>query len=410
MPAADVLIVGAGPSGLACARRLAESGRRPLVLEAGDRIGGRLGSRVIDDHVCDLGFQVSMSNYHRLEALVPRDSVPRHAFVPGAIVVTADRRFRVVDPAREPLSALGAWWNGLLGLPDLLGAVRARSAARRAMKGESPEGSARDWIASAGFTPRFVDAFLRPFFGGVMLDEELEVPAGRLLRTIHRFATGDAELPTGGMQALADGLAAPVREDIRLHTTVATVDPEGVTLHDGSRLDAGEIVVATPFDVAARLLSSIGEVTTTGRWSGTIAVHFSSPRPVLDEPIIVLNGRPHGELNLVCSPTSVAPSLAPEGRHTVLASLRPSTDLPETIDVASIRREAADLLGVPDDDWIHLATDRIPDALPRPDAEVAGRLPANIHLAGDWQVEPSIDEALAAGLAVADRILEGSAA
>ena len=389
MPAADVLIVGAGPSGLACARRLAESGRRPLVLEAGDRIGGRLGSRVIDDHVCDLGFQVSMSNYHRLEALVPRDSVPRHAFVPGAIVVTADRRFRVVDPAREPLSAFGAWWNGLLGLPDLLGAVRARSAARRAMKGESPEGSARDWIATAGFTPRFVDAFLRPFFGGVMLD---------------------AELPTGGMQALADGLAAPVREDIRLHTTVATVDPEGVTLHDGSRLDAGEIVVATPFDVAARLLSSIGEVTTTGRWSGTIAVHFSSPRPVLDEPIIVLNGRPHGELNLVCSPTSVAPSLAPEGRHMVLASLRPSTDLPETIDVASIRREAADLLGVPDDDWIHLATDRIPDALPRPDAEVAGGLPTNIHLAGDWQVEPSIDEALAAGLAVADRILEGSAA
>lgn len=42
MPDADVLVVGAGIAGLAAAERLAAAGRRVLVLEARERIGGRI--------------------------------------------------------------------------------------------------------------------------------------------------------------------------------------------------------------------------------------------------------------------------------------------------------------------------------------------------------------------------------
>jgi monoamine oxidase len=42
MPQADVLVVGAGIAGLAAAERLAAAGRRVLVLEGRDRIGGRI--------------------------------------------------------------------------------------------------------------------------------------------------------------------------------------------------------------------------------------------------------------------------------------------------------------------------------------------------------------------------------
>jgi monoamine oxidase len=46
-----VLVIGAGVSGLACARSLRESGRNVLVLEGRDRVGGRINT--VDG--CDLG-------------------------------------------------------------------------------------------------------------------------------------------------------------------------------------------------------------------------------------------------------------------------------------------------------------------------------------------------------------------
>ena len=40
MPSYDAIIIGAGTNGLACAGRLAMSGRKVLLLEAGEAAGG----------------------------------------------------------------------------------------------------------------------------------------------------------------------------------------------------------------------------------------------------------------------------------------------------------------------------------------------------------------------------------
>ncbi|HTU61223.1 MAG TPA: FAD-dependent oxidoreductase, partial [Polyangiales bacterium] len=52
---ADVLILGAGIAGLAAARALSERGVRCVVLEARDRIGGRIHSLQLDTGVVELG-------------------------------------------------------------------------------------------------------------------------------------------------------------------------------------------------------------------------------------------------------------------------------------------------------------------------------------------------------------------
>ena len=51
----DVLIVGAGISGLHAAHRLIEAGKSVIVLEGRDRIGGRLLSPTLGDNRFDLG-------------------------------------------------------------------------------------------------------------------------------------------------------------------------------------------------------------------------------------------------------------------------------------------------------------------------------------------------------------------
>lgn len=67
---ADVAIVGAGLAGLVAARTLAAAGLRPLVLEARDRVGGRIrGEEIGDGKVVEVGGQWIGPGQHRIAAL-----------------------------------------------------------------------------------------------------------------------------------------------------------------------------------------------------------------------------------------------------------------------------------------------------------------------------------------------------
>eukprot|EP00983_Pelagomonas_calceolata_P106104 1159200-Pelagomonas_calceolata.AAC.3 len=48
---ADVVVVGAGVAGLACSMRLAKAGVKPLLLEAGDGVGGRVRTDEVNEYV-----------------------------------------------------------------------------------------------------------------------------------------------------------------------------------------------------------------------------------------------------------------------------------------------------------------------------------------------------------------------
>lgn len=69
---ADVIIVGAGLSGLHCASVLRAAGRRVLVLEARDRVGGRTLAREVGRARFDLGGQWLGPGQDRLAALAAR--------------------------------------------------------------------------------------------------------------------------------------------------------------------------------------------------------------------------------------------------------------------------------------------------------------------------------------------------
>jgi len=66
---ADVIIIGAGFSGLAAARAIAKGGKKPLILEARDRVGGRSWSVPYGNHRIDVGCQYIGPTQTRIKEL-----------------------------------------------------------------------------------------------------------------------------------------------------------------------------------------------------------------------------------------------------------------------------------------------------------------------------------------------------
>ncbi|MFJ9060506.1 NAD(P)/FAD-dependent oxidoreductase [Streptomyces sp. NPDC102409] len=408
-PAPDVVVVGAGLAGLACALDLSAEGLRVDVLEASDGVGGRMRTDRKDGFLLDRGFQVFNTSYPQVKKRVDLRALRLRPFTPGLIARTSSGRMRVTDPTRRPGDAAQLLPGRVLPARDLaaLAALTARDVLLPAKRlGRMTDRTASEALVRAGLSPRAIEDLLRPFLSGVFLEEGLETSA-RFLHLVWRsMVRGTLCLPSGGIGAVPAQLAARLPEGaLRLGSPVAEVTDAGVLLADGVERPAASVVVATDAVTAARLLPGLAVPdgrTVTTYYHASARSPLSEPTLVVDSGLAVLNS---------CVLTEVVPGYAPPGTALVSTSVLgagpPGGE-------KTVRARLAELYDTDTSDWETVAAYTVEGALPamRPPWPLSRttRFARGRHVCGDHRATGSVQGALASGGRAAREVLADRAA
>ena len=411
MNSPDVLVIGAGLAGLTCARRLHDRTLDVQVLEASDRVGGRVRTDTVDGFRLDRGFQVLLTAYPETQRELDYDALDLHPFHDGALVRYNGRFHRIADPRRHPLDAPRTLVAPIGSLADKLRILRLRrTLARNSLPQvmERPEHTTLEALRTRwGFSSAMIDRFFRPFFGGIFFDRTLEASSRMFEFVFKMFAEGRTVLPAGGIDQMPRQMRQHLPgKAVRLNAPVEAVEAQSVTLRDGETLQAPHVVVATEAPEANRL---VGNVTPTeGR--STVCLYYDAPRSPLDDPLLVLNGDGVGPINNVAVPSDVAPGYAPKDRALVsVVVVGPPPDPQDTLE-REVRAQLIDWFGLQAGGWTHLQTQHIPYALPEqappflsPPEKAVRRRPG-LYVCGDHRRTASLNGAIAAGRAAADAV------
>lgn len=409
----QVLVVGAGLSGLRCASLLSSRGYEVLVLEASDAIGGRARTDEVDGFRMDRGFQVLITSYPEAREAFDYERLDLGSFEPGALIRQGAGFVPLTDPLRRPASAISvaltpaATFRDKLRLARLRFDLAGKDPGRIAAEPQLPTGL---YLEELGFSRTVVEDFFRPFFGGVLIDPALATSSALFQLYFGYFATGDAALPAGGMGALADQLAERLPEGaIRLGTEARQVEAGRVVLTDGSEVMADAVVVATDERVAGRLL----DLEVMPNSSTTTCLYYDAPASDIPNRLrrtLLLAGDGRGPINEVAFPSFVASGYAPPGRALVSVSAVGEEALREDLESA-VDAQLAEWFGGPvTEGWRRLDSFRIDHALPAfpPGRFAPESIPAKarpgVFRCGDHMESPSIQGALLSGRRAAEAV------
>ncbi|KAA1425914.1 protoporphyrinogen/coproporphyrinogen oxidase [Nocardioides antri] len=274
------IVVGGGISGLTAARDLADAGHDVLLLEATDRLGGKLRRGEVAGVTVDVGAEAMINRRPEAVALATAVGLPvTHPTAATSRVWTrgALRPLpRTLMGAPLDLDQLEA--SGILS-PE--GVTRARH-----QQVPHPDGdvSVGDLVA-ARYGDEVVDRLVEPLLGGVYAGQARAISARaavpQLLDLLTRDQISVPDPPTaaapvfagvpGGMwqlpEAVAAALAGSGRVDVRRDVVVREVrrTPEGLAvvadqLGIVSVEAADGVVVATPAAPTARMLADLAPV------------------------------------------------------------------------------------------------------------------------------------------------------
>jgi glycine/D-amino acid oxidase-like deaminating enzyme len=393
----DVVVVGAGLAGLVCAAELQRRGIDTRLVEASDRVGGRVRTDVVDGHLCDVGFQLLNPAYPAVRRLVDVDALRLRPFAAGVRVRRGDGWSTLGDPRREPKLLASTLRSGLLSPREIAGLARwgapVMVSAQRSLRGD--DATLAESLDRAGVRGPLRQHVLEPFLAGVLADDSGETSNAYVRLLIRSFVLGTPAVPADGMRALPRQLAGALNRPAETSVRVLGIDrdTEGVVVRTESGTShARAAVIATDVHDA----TDLGAVPDQAVMGGLITWWFSTPPDMPRDRLLVVDGDRGPVVNTAVM-SAAAPSYAPVGRALVQVTALATAGLSDDAALVEARR----LWGVDTSDWNllirHDVTRALPKSLPPLDVRKPVDLGDGLFVCGDHRDTPSIQGAMVSG-------------
>ena len=265
-----VVVIGGGISGLTTAYLLKRKGFDVTVFECSDKVGGNVQTVTRDGYTIEQGPNSLLRSPGLIE-LVRLLNLENQVLPADE---SAKKRYILADGKLEAMGPK-SFVNGYFSLKTIFGLIKEPFVSSR-----SPENESVAEFVTRRIGQEFLDKAIDPFVSGVYAGDpknlsmrsafpklyEMERDYGSLIMAAIRRKKekADPDFPRtfsfrGGLKTLITALADEIGDDIRISSTVETIDEidSGGFCVNGEIFDA--VVISTPSYIAAKLIRSRDE-------------------------------------------------------------------------------------------------------------------------------------------------------
>ena len=392
-------IVGAGVSGLIAAQVLENHGYSPTIIEATDRVGGRVKSDVVNGYILDHGFQVLLNGYPAAKKYLNYADLELQELIPGAVIFKNGTSQTIGDPLRDFSLLFPTLFASVGSIADKLKILKLNTLLKKkkiAAIFKEDEKTTLRYLQNFGFSDKVINSFFKPFFSGIFLENKLET-SSRMFEFVYKmFGEGLAVIPKNGIQAISNQLKNNLKTTTFLfNLPVEEVLDDKIILKDKSEIESHITLIATE---ASHLISNLKNQET--EWKSCDTLYFEVEKRTISKPIIGLISDENTLINNIFYPTSV--STETRGNKELLSvTVVKNHDLSETDLIDKIQSELKEFCNISDTQF--LKRYQIKKALPKLTnlqyelSSSETKLKSTIFLAGDQLLNGSLNAAMIAG-------------